>query len=137
MSTIHTPCKLMKDSATPMPIEFEQFASPMIHPVTGKTISSYKKLMHDPATAKVWQTAFDKDFSGMAQGCNKTGHKGSDAMFVMTHNKNTSCHSGKKVFYLRKSCCQFSAIKGQSTSYPHHSRGQLDHTQWRRLHLHG
>jgi hypothetical protein len=34
----------------------------MVHPVTGKTISSYKKLMHDPATAEVWQTAFGKDF---------------------------------------------------------------------------
>jgi hypothetical protein len=44
------------------PPHFEHFACPMVHPVTGKTISSYKKLMHDPATAKTWQTAFGKDF---------------------------------------------------------------------------
>jgi hypothetical protein len=34
----------------------------------------------------VWQTAFSKDFGGMAQGDNKTGQKGTTAMFVMTHN---------------------------------------------------
>jgi hypothetical protein len=48
MSTIHMPRKLMKDCATPMLIKFKHFASPMVHPVTGKTISSYKKLMHAP-----------------------------------------------------------------------------------------
>jgi hypothetical protein len=40
----------------------------MVHPRTNKTITSYKQLMHDPKTAKVWQTAFGKDFGGMAQG---------------------------------------------------------------------
>ncbi len=53
----------------------------------GKMISSYKKLMNNPATAEIWQTAFGKDFGGMAQGCNKTGQKGTNAMFVMTHNE--------------------------------------------------
>jgi hypothetical protein len=59
----------------------------MVHPITGKMISSYKKLMNDPATAEIWQTAFGKDFGGMVQGCNKTGQKGTNAMFVMTHNE--------------------------------------------------
>jgi hypothetical protein len=59
----------------------------MVHPITGETIVSYKKLMNDPATAEVWQTAFGKDFGGMAQGCNKTGQKGTNAMFVMTKLK--------------------------------------------------
>ncbi len=43
--------------------------------------------MHDPATAEVWQTAFGKDFGSMAQGDNKTGQKGTNAMFVMTHDE--------------------------------------------------
>ncbi len=54
--------------------------------------------MHDPATAKVWQTAFGKDFGGMAQGCNKTGQKGTNAMFVMTHDKNCHALAAKKFF---------------------------------------
>jgi hypothetical protein len=70
----------------------------MIHPVTGKTISSNKELMNDPATAEVWQTPFGKDFGGMAQGDNKTGQKGTNAMFVMTHNKIAHAYCEKKFF---------------------------------------
>jgi hypothetical protein len=43
--------------------------------------------MNNPATAEVWQTAFSHDFGGMAQGCDKTGQKGKNAMFVMTHKE--------------------------------------------------
>jgi hypothetical protein len=59
----------------------------MVHPTTGETMSSYKKLMHDPATAEIWQTAFGKDFGSMAQGDNKTGQKGNNSIFVMTHEE--------------------------------------------------
>jgi hypothetical protein len=69
----------------------------MVHPVIGKTISSYKKLMHDLTTAETWQTAFGEDFGGMAQGDNKIGQKGTNAMFVMTHDeiKHALCYSKK------------------------------------------
>ena len=40
--------------------------------------------MNDPATSEVWQTAFDKDFGGMAQGDNKTGQKGTNSLFLMS-----------------------------------------------------
>jgi hypothetical protein len=32
---------------------YAYYASPMIHPVTGKTIFSYKRLMHNPETTEV------------------------------------------------------------------------------------
>jgi hypothetical protein len=48
----------------------------MVHPTTGKAISSYKQLMHNLATAETRQMAFGKDFGGMAQGNNKTSQKG-------------------------------------------------------------
>jgi hypothetical protein len=56
----------------------------MVHPVMGKHITSYRKLMQDPATSEIWMTAFGKDFGGMSQGDDKTGTKGTDAMFVMS-----------------------------------------------------
>jgi hypothetical protein len=49
----------------------EHFACPMVNPITGKTFSSYKKLMNNPMTAQIWQNAFGKDFRGMSQGDNK------------------------------------------------------------------
>jgi hypothetical protein len=55
----------------------------MVHPITGKTITSYKKLMKDPITQETWMMAFGKDFGGMSQGDNKTGQVGTNAMFIM------------------------------------------------------
>jgi hypothetical protein len=56
--------------------------------------------MNNPAMAETWQTAFGKDFGDMSQGDNKTGRKGTNAMFVMTHDK--ICHvlaPGQKITY--------------------------------------
>ena len=91
---------LVEDDLQPAyPAHFaEHFASPMVHPVTGETISSYKRLMNDPATAETWQTAFGKDFGGMAQGDDKTGQKGTNAMFVMTHDEIRQVLAQKKKF---------------------------------------
>ena len=79
--TKFTPLKLQ-----PQPIhqqDYAHYAMPMVHPVTGETITSYKKLMKDPVTQETWMTAFGKDFGGMSQGDNKTGQVGTNAMFVM------------------------------------------------------
>ncbi len=76
-----TPSNLHK--YRPPPQDLEHYAMPMIHPITGKSISSYKRLMNDPVTADTWMTAFGKDFGGMCQGNNKTGQPGTNAMFVM------------------------------------------------------
>jgi hypothetical protein len=59
----------------------------MVHLTTGEMISSYNRLINDPEAAKVWQTSFGKDLSGMAQGDNKTGQKGTNSVFVMTHKE--------------------------------------------------
>jgi len=67
---------------------YANFASPMVHPTTGETISSYKRLMHDPATAEVWQTAFGKDFGGMVQRDDKTGQKGTNSIFCHEARQN-------------------------------------------------
>jgi hypothetical protein len=64
-----------------------QVAMPMVHPTTGETISSYKKLMHDLATSKIRQTAFGKDLGGMAQGNIKTGQTGTNAILVVMHTE--------------------------------------------------
>ena len=73
----------------------------MVHPTTGETISSYKRLMHDPVTAETWQTAFGKDFGGMAQGDRKTGQKGTNSIFVMTHDEIKLIPKDRTVTYAR------------------------------------
>jgi hypothetical protein len=59
--------------------DLEHYGLAMVHPVTGKQITSYCKLMRDPATFEVWMTAFGEDFSGMCQSNGKTKMTGTDA----------------------------------------------------------
>ncbi len=42
--------------------------------------------------------SFGKDFGGMAQGCNKTGQKGTNAMFVMNHDEIRHALKANKFF---------------------------------------
>ena len=86
MPIAFTPQKLVPPKYTES-TNYSHFVAPMIHPTTGKIISSYERLMHDPATAEVWQTAFGKDFGGMAQGDLKTRQKGTNSVFVMIHKE--------------------------------------------------
>lgn len=95
-----TPTMLLPPVVLGAPSHLEHFCSPMVHPITGETISSYKKLMRDPATAETWQTAFTKDIGGMAHGDNKTGQKGMNVMFVMNHKEiRQQLSMGKKFTY--------------------------------------
>jgi hypothetical protein len=57
--------------------------------------------MHNPATSKVWQTAFGKDLGGMAQGDEKMGQKCTNSIFVMTHNEIKRIPSDRTVMYAR------------------------------------
>jgi hypothetical protein len=78
-----TPRKLVLSTYDTCSNNNAHFAAPMIHPMMSEIISSYKRLMNDPATAKVWQMGFGKDFDGMVQGDIKTGPKGTNSVFVM------------------------------------------------------
>jgi hypothetical protein len=48
---------------------------------------------------EVWQTAFGKDFGGMAQGDNKTGQKGTNSIFVMTYDEIQALPKNQTVTY--------------------------------------
>jgi hypothetical protein len=85
----------------PTCLDYKQVAMLMVHPVTGKTIRSYKRLMKDLTTAETWQTAFRKDFGGMMQGNQKPGQKGTNSIFVLTHNKISCIPKGQTVTYAR------------------------------------
>ena len=70
--------------------------------------------MHDLATAEVWQTAFGKDFGGMAQGDDKTGQKGTNSIFVMTHAKIKQAYADKVNFTYAKIVVDFRPQKEDS-----------------------
>jgi hypothetical protein len=96
---LYTPNWLKPTAPPTAEFDFQQVGMPMVHPTTSETISSYKKLMHDPATAEMWQTAFGKYFGGMVQGHMKTGQKGMNLIFVMAHAEITKIPKNQTVTY--------------------------------------
>ena len=68
-------------------VNIEHFCASVIHPVTDKIITQYKKLKNNPLLRNVQETGLGKEVGQMAQGDNKTGTKGTNSIFVTTHNK--------------------------------------------------
>ncbi len=50
---------------------------------------------------EIWQTAFGKDFGGMEHGDNKTGQKGTNTIFVMTHAEILLIPADRTITYVR------------------------------------
>ena len=100
-----SPRDLMFHSETDKPnvcdVDIEHFCAPVVHPVTGETISQYRKLMRDNVLSQIWCTAFGKEFGNLAQGDNRTGEKGTNSLFVMTHEQILRIPKDKVVTYGR------------------------------------
>jgi hypothetical protein len=71
------------------------------HPVTGETITKYKKLVSIPEFTKTWETAFGKEFGNQAQGDAKTGEKGTNTLFVMNHEEIQQIPKDRTITYGR------------------------------------
>jgi hypothetical protein len=97
--THYTPSKLHAYRLPPQ--DFKHYAMPMIHPITGKIISSYKRLMNNPTTAEVWMMAFGKDFGGMSLGDNKMGQKGTNVMFLKLPSDVPNIPKDRVIMYAR------------------------------------
>eukprot|EP00804_Cyclotella_cryptica_P012930 CCRYP_002289-RA/>CCRYP_002289-RA protein AED:0.24 eAED:0.24 QI:0/0/0/1/0.5/0.33/3/0/1110 len=52
--------------------DIDHMCAGVVHPTTGETITSYKKLIACPLLRDVWTTAFGKEFGNLAQGDRKT-----------------------------------------------------------------
>ena len=79
----------------------ELFCAPVVHPETGETITKYKALIKDPLLREIWMTAFGKEFGNLAQGDAKTGTKGTNAVFVMSHEEIKNIPKDRTVTYGR------------------------------------
>ena len=83
-------------------VDIEHFCASVVHPVTGETITQYRKLVKDPITREVWSAAFGKEWGRMAQGDNKTGEKGTNSIFVMmSHEEIKHIPKDRFVTYAR------------------------------------
>eukprot|EP00804_Cyclotella_cryptica_P011793 CCRYP_011361-RA/>CCRYP_011361-RA protein AED:0.17 eAED:0.11 QI:0/0/0/0.8/0.25/0.2/5/0/1137 len=83
------------DQANPCDVDIEHFCAGVQHPVTGETITKYKILIKMPEMNEIWTTAFGKEFGNLAQGDLKTGEKGTNTLFVMSHDEIANIPNGR------------------------------------------
>ena len=81
--------------------KIEHFCAPVIHPVTGESITQYKKLQRDPLLQELWGTAWGKEFGNMAQGDKRTDTPGTDSIFLMSHDEIGHIPENHTVTYAR------------------------------------
>jgi hypothetical protein len=81
--------------------EIDHFCAPVIHPVTGESITQYKKLQRDPLLQELWGTAWGKEFGSMAQGDKHTNTPGTDSIFIMSHDEIGRIPEDRTVTYAR------------------------------------
>ena len=77
------------------------FCAPVIHPTTGEVIDKYRKLTTDKELGEIWQTAFGKEFGSLAQGDTKTVQKGTNTLFVLTHDEIQKISKDQTVAYAK------------------------------------
>ena len=82
-------------------VNIEHLCAPVIHPITGKTITKYQKMVKYPVTRDIWSTASGKEFGNMAQGDEKTKNPGTCSIFVITHNEIRHIPQDRVVTYAR------------------------------------
>ena len=56
------PAQQNHDGTTIGDIDVEHFCPPVVHPFTGETITSYKKLADNPITRSTWTTGYGNEF---------------------------------------------------------------------------
>ncbi len=64
-------------------------------------MTSYRRLMKDPITSKIWMTAFRKKFGSMCQGDDKTGTIETNAMFIMDPKDAPNIHTDQLPTYAK------------------------------------
>ncbi len=127
---IYTPSKLCPTLA-PSCFNMKQVAMPMVHPTTGETISSYKRLMHDPATAKTWQTT---------EGLWKHGTRGQqnrskgDQFNICYESRRDTQHPQGQNSHLCPCRCQFPPTKDRSPSNTNYLQRKPHQLPWQAFH---
>lgn len=85
----------------PQPPSQSHFCAPVTHPVTGETITKYKKLISDPILSETWKKAFGKEFGGLAQGDDLTKTSGTNSLIVMKKDDIKNIPNDRTITYGR------------------------------------
>ena len=81
--------------------DIERLCTPVVHPTTGETITSYRKLANNEEMRETQTTGVGKEFGNLAQGDNETGTPGIDAIHGMDLEQTRKNPIDRVVTYAR------------------------------------
>lgn len=84
-------------------VNTEQFYAPMLHLRMGKAITKYRNLVNDPDLELriTYRNGLGKEFGNMAQGKERTGKEGMNAIFILPHVQIAAIPKSKAITYTR------------------------------------
>lgn len=75
------------------------YCAPVTHPITGKAMRKYAEVIKCEELRETWETAFGKEFGGLAQGDDRTGQKGTDTVIILDHDQIKNIPADRVVTY--------------------------------------
>ncbi|KAL7500917.1 hypothetical protein ACHAWT_008970 [Skeletonema menzelii] len=75
------------------------YCAPVTHPITGKAMKKYAEVIKCEELRETWETAFGKEFGGLAQGDDRTGQKGTDTVVILDHEQIQQIPADRVVTY--------------------------------------
>ena len=79
--------------------EIMHYCAPVTHPITGKAMRKYAEVAKCEELRETWETAFGKEFGGLAQGDDRTGQKGTDTVIILNHQQIKDIPKDRVVTY--------------------------------------
>lgn len=98
---LYTPTKMVKEreyDGTDS-LHLDHVCNGVVHPVTGETITKYKKLIRDPLTKAVWERAMCYELGRLSQGY--LTEKGTNTVQYLTHKEILTIPTDRVVTYAR------------------------------------
>jgi hypothetical protein len=81
-------------------VDIEDYCFGVVHPITKKTITQYRKLQHDPALGPTWVNSMSKELHRLAEG--KPGiTKGTNTIFFLDHSQICNIPKDRTITYAR------------------------------------
>ena len=99
LSQKYTPQFTPRNLQQPLHFTFDPMCNAVVHPVTGETITEYKKLIVDEVTKPVWEEAMCKELGRLTQGYNTT--KGTNTIHFMKQEDIKNIPKDQTVTYAR------------------------------------
>ena len=117
------------------PLNLEQIANDVVHPVTQETIIKYKKSIDDPLLRETWMEAIAKELGRLAQRYKDT--KGTNTIELMDLDEIANMHSKGRSCRVCTHCSGLSPTEKRQKQRANNGWGESHQLPRRTYNVHG